>query len=332
MTPFAVVVLAAGAGTRMRSAKHKVLHEAGGVPLLEHVLRAVDPLRPRRVVVVVGHLGDQVRERFAGRAANGDLVFAEQRELLGTGHALWQAEESVLGAFGPGEPGKVLVLVGDAPLLESETLDRMLEAQGDGPGMTLLTATLPDPAGLGRVLRSDDGQLLGIVEHKDASEEERKVSEVNAGFYVFDLGVFARCRSLSADNAQGELYITQLLDIYQAAGLPVRAVAAASPSEVLAANDRVELAAIDRVLRDRSRRAWQAAGVTLIAPETVFLDEGVEIGRDVVLHPGVHLLGSTTVGEGATVGPFAVLKDCRVAPRAQVPAHTVATDATFGIR
>ncbi len=330
MTPFAVVVLAAGAGTRMRSSRHKVLHEAAGAPLLEHVLRAVDPLGPRRVVVVVGHRGEQVRERFAGRAGGGELVFAEQRELLGTGHALWQAEEQVLGAFAPGEAGSVLVLVGDAPLVTSATLERMLAAQGAGPGMTLLTATVPDPTGLGRIVRGGGGQVERIVEHKDAGPEELAIAEVNGGFYAFDLGVFARCRRLSPDNAQGELYITELLDLYRADGLPTRAVAAASPEEVLAANDRSELAVVDRVLRDRARRGWLLAGVTMVAPETVFLDDAVELARDVVLHPGVHLLGATRVGEGAAVGPYAVLTDCTVAPGAVVPPLTVATGETFG--
>ena len=329
MTPFAAVVLAAGAGTRMRSSRHKVLHEAAGAPLLEHVLRAVEPLGPRRVVVVVGHLGEQVRERFAARAADGRLVFAEQRELLGTGHALWQAEEQVLAAFAPGERGSVLVLVGDAPLVTSRTLERLLEAQGDGPGMTLLTATVPDPTGLGRIVRAPDGTVERIVEHKDASPQELAIAEVNGGFYAFDLGVFALCRRLSRDNAQGELYITELLDIYRAEGLPTRAVAAASHEEVLAANDRSELAVVDRVLRDRARREWLLAGVTMIAPETVFLDDTVRLSRDVTLHPGVHLLGSTTVGEGATVGPYAVLSDCRVEAGAVVPPHTVAVGETF---
>src|SRR5690606_7206490 len=171
VTPFAVVLLAAGAGTRMRSSRHKVLHEVAGAPLLEHLLRAVDPLEPRRVVVVVGHLGEQVRERFSARAAGGELVFAEQRELLGTGHALWQAEEQVMGAFAPGERGTVLVLNGDAPLVTSETLRCLLEAQGDAPGMTLLTATVPEPAGLGRIVRAPDGSVERIVEHKDATPE-----------------------------------------------------------------------------------------------------------------------------------------------------------------
>lgn len=325
MNPFAAVVLAAGAGTRMRSSRHKVLHEVAGAPLLEHVLRAVEPLGPRRVVVVVGHLGEQVKERFAGRG----LVFAEQRELLGTGHALWQAEAQALEAFAPGEAGIVLVLVGDAPLVSSETLRRLLEAQGSGPGMTLLTAEVPDPNGLGRIVRAADGTVERIVEHKDATPEQRAINEINAGFYAFDSGVFAHCRQLSRDNAQGELYITELLDIYRAAGLPTRAVTAGSYQEVLAANDRAELAAVDKVLRDRLRRRWLLAGVTMVAPETVFLDESVSLGRDVTLHPGVHLLGATTVGEGATVGPYAVLTDCRVEAGARVPPHTVAAGETF---
>ncbi len=251
MKPCAVVILAAGAGTRMRSSRHKVLHEAAGLPLLEHVLRATDELDARRVVVVVGHLGEQVRSAFEERAAAGRLTFAEQRELLGTGHALAQAEDEVMGAFGPGEAGTVLVLNGDGPLVRPETLRRMLAAQEDGPGMSVMVATVDDPAGLGRVIKGADGGIERIVEEKDASAEERAIREINAGAYAFDLGVFDRCERLGSDNAQGEQYITGLVDIYLEDGLPVRAVPAGAAEEALAVNDREELLVVERVLRGR---------------------------------------------------------------------------------
>ncbi len=251
MNACAVVVLAAGAGTRMRSSRHKVLHEAAGLPLLEHVLRAVDPLEARRVVVVVGHLGDQVRDAFRERAAGGRLVFAEQRELLGTGHALAQAESAVKAAFQAGEDGTVLVLNGDGPLLRPQTLRRMLEAQGDAAGMSVLVASVTDPSGLGRVVRAGDSAIARIVEDKDADEAERAIREINAGAYAFDLGVFERCRRLPSDNAQGEQYITGLVDLYLEEGLPVRAVPATAAEEALAVNDQEELAVVDRALRGR---------------------------------------------------------------------------------
>lgn len=251
MTDSAVVVLAAGEGTRMRSSRHKVLHEAAGLPLLEHVLRAADPLDARRVVVVIGHLGDQVRRAFAHRATAGRLVFAEQRERLGTGHALAQARQEVLNAFGEGEAGTVLVLNGDGPLVRGDTLRRMLAAQAEGPGMSVLVATVDDPSGLGRVVKDAHGRVERIVEEKDASAEERAIAEINAGVYAFDLGVFDRCERLGSDNAQGERYITALVDLYLEEGLPVRAVPAAAAEEALAVNDQAELAVVDRALRGR---------------------------------------------------------------------------------
>ncbi|HEX7001202.1 MAG TPA: NTP transferase domain-containing protein [Trueperaceae bacterium] len=251
MNACAVVVLAAGAGTRMRSSRHKVLHEAAGQPLLEHVLRAVDPLHARRVVVVIGHLGEQVRDAFRERAESGRLTFAEQRELLGTGHALAQAEGAVRTAFAAGEVGTVLVLNGDGPLVKPQTLKRMLEAQGGVPGMSVLVATVSDPAGLGRVVRAGGNEIARIAEEKDATEDERAIREINAGAYAFDLDVFERCRRLPSDNAQGEQYITGLVDLYLAEGLPVRAVPATVAEEALAVNDQQELAIVDRALRAR---------------------------------------------------------------------------------
>ncbi len=252
MNGCAVVVLAAGAGTRMRSTRHKVLHEAAGRPLLEHVLAAVDPLAARRVVVVVGHLGDQVRQAFERRSAGGDLTFADQTELLGTGHALAQAEDQVRAAFEPGEAGTVLVLNGDGPLVREGTLRRMLAAQGDEPGMTVMSAVVEDPSGLGRIVRDESGGVNRIVEERDASQEELAISEINAGAYAFDLGVFERCRRLPTDNAQGEQYITGLVDLYLAEGLPVRAVPAEDAEEALAVNDPDELATVDEVMRRRA--------------------------------------------------------------------------------
>lgn len=251
MTDCAVVVLAAGEGTRMRSSRHKVLHEAAGLPLLEHVLRAADPLQARTVVVVIGHLGDQVREAFADRSSDGRLVFTVQRERLGTGHALAQARDKVLSAFSDGGPGTVLVLNGDGPLVRTETLRRMLAAQEAGPGMSVLVATVDDPAGLGRVVKDENGRVERIVEEKDASSEERAIDEINAGVYAFDLGVFDRCERLGSDNAQGEQYITGLVDLYLQEGLPVRGVPASAAEEALAVNDQEELAVVDRALRAR---------------------------------------------------------------------------------
>lgn len=316
-TPVTVVILAAGQGTRMRSAVPKMLHEAAGVPLLEHVVRAVRPLAPERVVMVVGHGADLVRERYGGAG----VVFAEQREQRGTGHALMQAQEAARGVTGP-----ILVLNGDGPLIRSETLARLVEQQraNDGVGMTLLTAVVDDPSGLGRIVRDpDSGMVAAIVEEKDADEATRALREVNPGVYVFDQDTFTFAGRLDDRNASGEYYITDMVGLYLAAGRPVRAVQAPTPEEVLAVNDRVQLARVDAILRDRARERWMRAGVTMIAPQQVFLDDEVVLEPDVVLHPGVCLRGRTVVRSGAVIGPYAVLTDCEVTEGAVVPPHAL---------
>lgn len=311
-----VVILAAGQGTRMRSSLPKVLHEAAGVPLLEHVLRAVAPLDPERVVVVVGHEAERVKARFAGAGVR----FAEQREQLGTGHALLQAKAEADGGEGP-----LLVLNGDGPLLLADTLARLVAAQveGGGLGMTLLTSIAEDPSGLGRIVRAPDGTVTAIVEEKDADEAIRAIREVNPGLYVFDRDAFALAATLGNHNASGEYYITDLVRLYLEAGRPVRAVVAPTEEEVLAVNDRVQLAQVDAILRDRIRQRWMKAGVTMVAPGQVFLDDSVVLEPDVVLHPGVCLCGATVVRRGAVVGAYAVLTDCEVTAGAAVPAHAV---------
>lgn len=321
---FSVVILAAGKGTRMRSEVPKMLHEAAGAPLLEHVLRAVAPLAPTKVVVVIGHGAEQYRQRFGENVRRGELEFAEQPEQLGTGHALLQARRALADV-----PGGVVVLNGDGPLVRTETIAGLGALLSDGPGMALVTCEVAEPAGLGRVVRDGSGAVVGVVEHKDASPEQLALREINPGIYAFDADVFELCELLSNDNAAGEYYITELLELYLRAGRAVRALELSDEQEVWAVNDREELARVDRALRDRNRRRWLLAGVTMIAPEQVFLDHDVELGRDVVLHPGVHLLDGTTVGEGATVGPGAVLSGCTVRPGTMVAAHLVATGETL---
>ncbi|HET8984526.1 MAG TPA: NTP transferase domain-containing protein [Trueperaceae bacterium] len=317
---FDAVVLAAGKGTRMRSELHKVLHEAAGLPLLEHVLRALRPVQPSSTVVIVGHGSAAIRRRFAGTG----VQFAEQTELLGTGHALLQAAPVLSGTGRP-----VLVLNGDGPLITPETIAALAAAQGNLHGMTLVTSEVTEPRGLGRIVRTASGDVAGIVEEKDATADQLLITEINPGIYAFDASVFERALQLGNDNNSGEYYITDLLSQYRAAGLPVRGLPASSEAEVLAVNDKVELARADRALRDRIRRRWLVAGVTMCAPEQVFIDEDVVIGRDVTLEPGVHLRGATSIGDGASVGPGAVLVDCVVGAGTVVAPHTVARGETL---
>ncbi len=242
--PLAVVVLAAGQGTRMKSDLPKVLHEAAGRPLVEHVLRAVYPLGPERVVVVTGYKAEEVEAKLAGES----VQFARQTQQLGTGHALLQTKE-VLEDF----DGAVMVLNGDGPLLKTETLKRLAQTQGDsGAGMTLVTCEVNDPTGLGRIIRKADGSVAKIVEEKDATEEERHVREINPGIYIFNRDVFSVAAGLSNDNAAGEYYITDLVDLYLRAGHAVQAVKIEDETEILAVNDREQLAAVERILQART--------------------------------------------------------------------------------
>lgn len=314
--PLAVVILAAGQGTRMKSARPKVLHEAAGRPLLDHVIRAALPLKPQEIVVVIGHEAERVRARFKGHPVG----FVEQLEQLGTGHALLQTQEALEGF-----KGSIMVLNGDGPLLRTETLRALTDQQRQAEtGMTLLTCEVSDPTGLGRVVRKPNGSVSRIVEAKDATEQERGIHEVNTGIYIFSRDVFEMAESLSNDNAAGEYYITDLVDIYLTAGREVQAVLAEDETEVLGVNTRTHLALVDRILRDRVRGRWLTVGVTMTSPEQTFIDDTVELSPDVTLYPGVWLRGETVVGRGAVILPGAYLEDCEVAPGVEVVPYTVA--------
>lgn len=311
-TPLAVVVLAAGEGKRMRSSLAKTLHEVAGRPILDHVLRAAAPLKPDRTVVLVGVNGHQVRERFVGRPGV-EFVTQDFSTGYGTGHALREAAKGLVGFS-----GNVMVLNGDGPLLRSETLAALAAALEERSGMALVTCHFSDPKGLGRVVRGADGRFVGVVEEKDATEEQRRITEINPGVYLFDATVFDRAASLTNDNAAGEYYITDLPRLYLEAGESVNTVLVDDETELLGVNDKAQLAQAEHVLRERVRRHWLQAGVTMLHPPTTFIDDTVQLGTDVVLEQGVCLRGSTTVGDGARIGANSVLTDHAVAVGEQV--------------
>jgi bifunctional UDP-N-acetylglucosamine pyrophosphorylase/glucosamine-1-phosphate N-acetyltransferase len=315
-----VIVLAAGEGKRMRSALPKVLHPLLGRTLVGHVLTAAGEALPSaHTVVVVGHGADQVREQVATLAPAASTVL--QSEQRGTGHAVRIATESVSG-----DPGTVIVLNGDIPLLRGQTLREMVRAhRAAGAAATVLTAEVADPTGLGRVLRSPGGGFVGIVEERDATPEQRAVREINAGAYAFDgpklRDALAR---LTSDNDQGEEYITDVIGLLVAAGQPVVAQICSDPEETLGANDRAELASLRALLRDRINRKWMVSGVTIVDPATTWIDVTATVGRDAVIEPNTHLKGVTAVGEGAEIGPDTTLVDCQVGAGATVVrAHAV---------
>ena len=311
-TPLAVVVLAAGEGKRMRSSLAKTLHEVAGRPILDHVLRAAAPLGAARTVVLVGVNGKQVEERFAGRPGV-EFVPQDFSTGYGTGHALREAGRALAG-FG----GNVMVLNGDGPLLRPATLAALAASLDGAHGMSLVTCHFSDPTGLGRIVRGEDGRLSGIVEDKDATPEQRLITEINPGVYLFDGSVFGHAAQLTNDNAAGEYYITDLPGLYLSAGSTVNTVLVGDETELLGVNDKAQLALAERVLRERVRRHWLAEGVTMLDPATTYIDDTVQFGRDVVLEQGVILRGATSVGDGARVGAHSVLTDHEVAAGARV--------------
>ncbi len=318
-----VLVLAAGQGTRMRSRLPKVLHEAAGAPLLAHVLQAARALDPEEIFVVVGHGADAVRARFA----DAGVTFVDQARQRGTGDAVAACAAAVSDRDGP-----FVVLSGDGPLVTETSLTRLLAAHRDagGDGMTLLTYDVEDPTGLGRVVRGRDGGVRAIVEERDADEATRALREVNPGTYVFDRRVWSLLPALSDGNAAGEFYLTDLVVAYLESGAQVRALRGDDETRLLVGvNDRAQLAVADRLLRDRLRRRWLAAGVTMTDPATVYLDADVALAVDVTLEPGVVLAAGTRVGEGARIGAYAHLSGCDVEGGVVVPPHLVATGTTF---
>ena len=311
MADLTTVILAAGKGTRMKSSLPKVLHKAGGKAMLAHVLTAAKEAGARRNIVVVGFGGEAVEA-----ALKGEAEFVTQAEQLGTGHAVLQAEP-LLG----GTQGTVLVLCGDTPLLTGKLLEKLVrEHAAAGAKATVLTAVMPDATGYGRVLRSADGMVERIVEHKDATAEERAVREVNSGIYCFEASdLFAALHEVGNDNAQGEYYLPDVIEILKKKGEKIFAVAADDYEETLGVNSRAQLAASEKILRRRKNEALMADGVTLMDPDTTYVDADVRVGRDTVIYPGTWLEGATVIGEGCEIGPSARFQDVKVG--AHVTAH-----------
>ncbi|UDL72633.1 bifunctional UDP-N-acetylglucosamine diphosphorylase/glucosamine-1-phosphate N-acetyltransferase GlmU [Corynebacterium uberis] len=313
----AVIVLAAGAGTRMKSATQKTLHEIGGRTLLSHSLHAAAGMDPTSIVAVVGHQRDQVTpavEKVA-QELNRPVAVAIQEEQKGTGHAV----QCALGQL-DGFSGTVIVTNGDVPLLRPETLARLARAHTQSPtAVTVLTLELDDPTGYGRIVRNEAGEVTAIVEQKDASDAEKAIHEVNSGVFAFDADVLRDALGrITADNAQGELYLTDVLAIARGDGLAVRAHVAEDSEELAGVNDRVQLAAAGKVLNRRTVEAAMRGGATIIDPDTTFIDVTVSVGQDVTIEPGTQLRGTTTIADGATIGPDTTLVDMTIGAGASV--------------
>ena len=320
------MVLAAGKGERLRSGKAKVLHELNGWPMLRYVLAATTTLPAKERVVVIGHQGERVREEFQGFG----VTFVEQREQRGTGHALLQTEP-VLRDRG----GELLILPGDLPLLQPAVLEKFLEFHRDANGkFSLLSAVVPDPRGYGRVVRDSEGgsgRVLRIVEERDATPEEREIKEINSGIYLIrnDELLWEGLRGLRADNAQGEYYLTDLVEFYIAEGEPVRALAliGAEAEAVLGVNSRAELAQAEAVLRRRKLEEFFTAGVSVELPEATVIEQEASAGQDTLLRGSARLRGRTRLGKGC-LAEDSLLRDVQlgdeaVIRRAQLERYTV---------
>jgi bifunctional UDP-N-acetylglucosamine pyrophosphorylase/glucosamine-1-phosphate N-acetyltransferase len=319
------IILAAGEGTRMRSRTPKVLHRVAGRSLVEHAVRAAAGLGPAaaglgpaRVAVVVGHGRDAVTEHLAEveKSIDASITVAVQEEQHGTGHAVRCALDVLPGNL----TGTVLVTYGDVPLLDTMTLSALLaEHATANNAVTVLTAKVGNPHGYGRIVRDADGTVAAIVEQKDATPEQAAITEINSGVYAFDAAVLADALGrLSTNNAQGEQYLTDVLGIARGDGHRCGSWTCDDPWLVEGVNDRVQLAALGAELNRRLTEQWMRAGVTMVDPATVWLDAGVELARDVVIEPNVQLRGTTSVGEGAVVGPDTTLTDVRVGAGAKV--------------
>jgi bifunctional UDP-N-acetylglucosamine pyrophosphorylase/glucosamine-1-phosphate N-acetyltransferase len=317
-----VIILAAGLGTRMKSATIKILHRAAGRPIIDYVLDLAADVSPNPPVMIVGYQREAVQEAVGSRAR-----FAVQEQQHGTGHAVLQAA-SILEATGV-DRKRVLILSGDVPLTRAETLRRLLdEHERSGNALTLLSMKLDDPAMYGRIVRDADGAVVRIVEAKDASDDEKKIGEVNAGIYVFEgAHLFDNLRNLSPDNAQKEYYLTDLLKVVRDAGHRVGAVVVDDPVEALGVNSRGELAQVENEIQRRVVTKLMSEGVTFRNPSTVVIDSTVTIGADTVVYPFVTLEGNTRIGEECVIEPGVHLINVSVGDDVHLKTGTVAEDA-----
>lgn len=321
MENVAAIVLAAGKGTRMKSGLVKVLHPIAGRPMIDWPLEAARGAGASPVVLVVGHQAEAVQERFQGAP---DISCALQVEQLGTGHAVACAVPALAGFS-----GTVLILCGDTPLLTGTTLDDLIAFhRSGGATVTVLTARMDNPHGYGRVVRDGDGRVLRIVEQKDATAEERAISEINSGIYCMEAGfLFDNIGSLGNDNAQKEFYLTDLVALAASQGAPCLAMSIDDSDEIMGVNDRAQLALAARILRRRINRDLMLSGVTLVDPEHTYIDQGVTIGPDTVIHPNCSISGATVIGSGCLVEGGVSISSCRIGDACRIKAGSVLEDS-----
>jgi len=322
--PVSVIILAAGLGTRMKSRKAKVLHRAGGMPLVEHVVRlAATVTAPDRVIAIIGHQAEEVQSAVRHYGVR----FAAQAEQRGTADAVATARDALSG-----EDGLVVVLVGDSPLLGEETLRELIERQQrSSAAATLITTRVDDPTGYGRVLTDDDGRITAIVEQKAATPEQLEICEINTGVYCFQAPLlWKHLAEIGTGNPAGEYYLTDIVEILRRAGHSVDTFPVEDYTEMLGINTRIELAEADRILRDRKVCELMLAGVTIERPETVTIDAGVRVGLDTVIGPFAQILGDTEIGEDCAVGAAAIVSNSKLGNRVEIGPFTIVNSSEVG--
>ncbi len=325
---FAAIVLAAGQGTRMRSARAKVLHEIGGEPMIARAVRTIASLGAVPVVVVVGHQAREVETALSARFGRDQLAFALQEPQRGTGDAARVA----LAAIPEGFAGDVLITYGDMPMVSAATLDKFRAAhRKSGAKLSFISIKLADPKAYGRVVRDDNGGVAGIVEYRDANEVERAINEINTGFYLVDAAFLrAALGELKPNNAQNEYYLTDLVAIARRQGLGVAAWIANDPAEFVGINSRMELAEMEATIRESTCRKLMDAGVTFIDPASAFISEEAEIAPDCTIGPNVQILGRTKIASGATIEGTAWLKNVTIGKGTLLKLGVRAEDAVIG--
>jgi bifunctional UDP-N-acetylglucosamine pyrophosphorylase/glucosamine-1-phosphate N-acetyltransferase len=323
MAQLQAIILAAGKGTRMKSDLVKVMHQLGERPMLCWPIAAARASGASHIVIVVGHQATTVKEHFATAT---DLAFAEQREQLGTGHAVACAKNACTA------DGDVLILCGDVPLIKAATLKAFHAYHTErNAAVTVMTTHVANPAGYGRIVKREGGKIIRIAEEKDATVEEREITEINAGIYCVRASfLFDAVANLKNNNAQGEYYLTDIIAAAHAADLPCLAFPIMDSLEVMGVNDRVQLAQANTVLRQRVNDTIMRAGITLIDPATTYIEDGVTIGTDTVIYPNTYISGKTVIGSHCLIEPSVTIKDCTIGDRVTVKAGSVLAESTVG--
>lgn len=319
--PLAVIILAAGKGTRMKSNKAKVLHEVFYAPMVHHVINAILPVNPAQTIVIVGHQREDVETALASF----EVTSVVQKEQLGTGHAVLVAENSVID-----DADTVMILCGDTPLVKTETLHEMyLHHQEQNSTLTLMTTVLDNPTNYGRILCDSDNQVQGIVEQKDATAEQLKIKEINAGIYCVEKSfLFSALKRIGTNNSQGEVYLTDIVKLAVENGLLVEKFAVHTPLDVLGVNSRVELADAQNELQMRRNRLLMLQGITMNNPETISVSPESSIENDTILDPGVHISEGCRIGKSCRIGQGSILKNCHVGDKVIIGPYSYLVDST----